>query len=461
MGRRGLYLALALAFAAPAEAAAQEERPTERAAIDALILPVQLGPRGRVPVSLARKKVVLDNLLTDTAQDLGLAVDLTEEVSEDPIGEHALVDLAAERKKLVVLPMLTALDAEGTDLELRLVVATPGAKVLRSRVARLGPDELVVRAAVMLRDLTTSPPEPVPAPRPSAAEAPVTAAARSKGRAILATNGTVWGAFLGYSIQRASQSDDPRLMYPMVAVGAGIGLGAAIIVSDEWDVGVGDAWYLAAGAWWPAVAGHLVYAGRFADKPDATGDEAWSFGLVGTVTGVTLATVGLLPGPMGDGGAAFAHSGGATGLVVGGLAEMAITGLSDVVPLTGMGYGSAVGWLLASSAAVYFRPDPARVLAVDLGLLLGGLAGASAASPLLVADDVTHERVAGWVAASGSGLVAGGILAWWLSRPSEPLPEETAELLRTVLPVPAMIGTPASVGEISAAGPGLSWQGNW
>jgi hypothetical protein len=463
MSARGVLLALlALGFTVSHEAAAEDEpaAPAPKAGKDAIILPTQLGPRGHVPVSLARKKVLLDNLLTDTAQDLGLVVDVTEEVEPEQIGEHLLVGLADERKKLVFLPMLTALDDEGTELELRIVAASPDARVLKSRVQRLGPDEVAVRAAVMLRDLATAPAEPAPAPRPKTKKEELAAPAHSKGRAILATNGTVWGAFLGYSIQRASQSDDPRLLYPMVGVGAGIGLGASIIVADEWDVGVGDAWYLAAGAWWPAVAGHLVYIGRFADKPNATGDEGWSFGLVGTVTGVTLSTVGLLSSGMGDGGAALAHSGGATGLVVGGLVEMAITGESEVVPFTGMGYGAAIGWLVAASTAVYFRPDPARVLAVDLGLLLGGLAGASAASPLLI-DSPTHEKVGGWVAATGGGLIAGGILAGWLSRPADPVPESTARLVRLVLPAPSIVGQPGGPGEIAAPGPGVTWQGDW
>jgi hypothetical protein len=448
------------ARAAPAESAAVRavdpapERPAER---PALLLPTRLV---RATAPLRRRAASLDAALADAAQDLGLGLDVGERQSavEQRVDEHELAALAASTRRLVVLPVLgpgeAGPEAPGDELELRLLMATPGSRSLRMRVERAPTADLPVRAAVMLRDLVTDASAPAPVAEISPARAELAVPARSSGRVILAANGTVYGGFVGYSLERVSASDDPRLLFPLMAVGAGVGLGAAIIISEEWDVGAGDAWYLAAGMWWPAVSGHLLHEGRFGD--DGSDDEAWAFGLVSSAAGLTLATVGLLPHGMGEGGAALAHSGGALGLVVGGLTEFAVTGVIDQVPHAGMGYGAASGWALAAATAVHLQPDAARVLTIDLGVLLGGLGGAAAASPLLF-DEPTPTKTRIWVAATGSGLVAGGIIAGLLSRPSEPS-EPTADRApsaRWALPTPGVVG--ASEG--TPGGWGVRWSG--
>jgi hypothetical protein len=404
----------------------------------------------------------LDGLLRETMQDLGLVLESRIPKSDRNAEESDLPRIAETRRALVIVPTLRSV---GNELELRMMAARPGSRVVMTRVERIARDDMPLRAVVMLRDLVresrAQPVERAAPPPPKELAQP----ARSAGRAILSVNGTLYGAFVGFSLQRASGSDDPRLLYPLLGVGAGIGLGAALIVSDEWDVGVGDAWYLAAGAWWPAVAGHLIYEGRFGDTPTASDDEAWSFGLIFSTTGFTLSTVALVSSEMGDGGAVLAHSGGALGLIVGGLTEFAVTGVSNEFPFAGMGYGAAAGWLLASATAVHFHPDAVRTLTIDLGILLGGLAGASAASPLLF-DDATPAKTRGWVAATGGGLIAGGVLAWWLSRPDDAPAEKTVEKtvektawLRYAVPRPSLIGTPPALGEIAAPGPGLEFSG--
>ncbi len=436
----------------------------------ALILPTRvLLPQGvsRVPPSLIKHRRMLDALLTDTAQDLGLEVDVTEDAASqtEAVDVHLVRKLAQRHGKLVILPKLRLVDdGEGErPLELTLVVARPGSVLLLSRVERLERSDVMVRAAVMLRDLVSGlaqrPVERRTGERPPDLVTP----ASSAGRAILAVNGTVYGGYVGLSLQRASQSDDPRLLYPLLGVGAGVGLGAAIIVADEWDVGVGDAWYLAAGAWWPAVGGHLIYEGRFGDAPSATADAPWSLALIASTTGLTLSTVGLLSRGMGDGGAALAHSGGALGLLVGGLAEFAESGKSDEVPHAGMGYGAMGGWLLASALAITYHPDVVQMLTLDVGLLLGGLAGASAASPLLF-DEVTADKTRGWVAATGGGMLAGGAIAWWLSldddSPADHAAGAAARFVSQVgVPLPGIIGLPLTPGELGQPGLGVQLHG--
>jgi hypothetical protein len=157
--------------------------------------------------------------------------------------------------------------------------------------------------------------------------------ARSQGRAVLALNAAAFGGYVGFSLQRASGSDDDRLTYPLIALGTGIGLGGSMIVADEWDVGLGDAWYLAAGAWWGLASGFLLADGYGVDPKD----NRFTYGLLGATTGVALATTALTFKGMGEGGAMLAHSGGAVGLLLGGMAQLAVEGRTNVTPTRGMG----------------------------------------------------------------------------------------------------------------------------
>jgi len=459
--------------AAPPAAAPPQAAPAAvqaPAPIEAVVLPTRVEIGGApMPPALKRTVAKLDALLTDTAQDLGLVVDLSAPPSaRQGADELGLVEAAQRSDKVAILPILR-LETEPTAeplLELRIVAAAPAQRTLRSRVERVPPDKLAVRAVVMLRDVVAEL-ALVQVDRPRARPAvDLAEPVHSMGRAILATNATLYGGYLGYSLQRASGSDDPRLLYPLIAVGAGAGLGAAIIVADEWDVGVGDAWYLAAGVWWPAVASHLIFEGRFGDVESMGDDDAWSFGVVGSTVGLGLASVGLLNRGMGDGGAALAHSGGGIGLLVGGLCEIAHTGTAEEVPLGGFGYGAAAGWVIASATAIVYHPPATNVLAIDLGLVLGGLGGAAAASPLLF-DAPTAGETRGWVGATGAGMIGGGTLAWYLSH-DEPEGEPHGEsepqgalgsdprglVHRWGVPMPTALGAARLSGEQARSGLG-------
>ena len=429
--------------------------------IDAIILPVQLViEHGKAPPGVARQREQVDALLTDTAQDLGLTVNLGERPSADEydLDEQSLAELAKRQGKLTVLPILRIGAKERKEglIELRVVVARPGTRALVARVERVAPEDLSVRAAVMLRDVVNEAARKPEARAPSAQPATEREPTHSVGGAILAVSGTFWGGFLGYSLERASGSDDPRLLYPLIGVGAGVGLGAALIVADEWDVGVGEAWYLSAGAWWPAVASQLIYEGRFADNATIPDGEQWAFSLVASATGLGLSAVGLTRRGMAEGGAALAMSGGGAGLILGGLGEFMARGTYDRVPLTGMGYGAMAGWLLGATTAIHISPTATEVFSIDLGALLGTLTGAAAASPLLFSD-TTEGRVRGWVGAAAGGMVAGTILAWYLTR-EEPAAENeegteaaagepSAMVVRWDLPTPTMLAPAPSLRE--------------
>lgn len=417
-----------------------------------MLLPTAVAGEGgalRLPAAgdrqLAQLAGWLDALLTDAAQDLGLSIDLTGRSAAEPapVEERDLVARARVAGRLLLSPSVAG---EGDDVELRLALADPMSRTLRVRVERVPRDDAPVRAAVMLRDLVAdldrcaqgaAGPD---ASNPSRGPGVLATPARSAGRAALGVNATLYGGLVGYAIQRSSGSDDPRLLYPLLAVGAGIGLGGSFIIAEEWDVGQGDAWFLSAGAWWPTLAAHLIYEGRFAPHAGDDDQERWTYGLVGGTTGLALATLGLtLRGGVGDGGALMAHSGGGLGVVLGGLVEVATTGDIETTPFAGMGYGAALGWLTAAAAATQLRVGPSRVLAVDLGALLGGLGGAALGSPL-VFDAPTEDEQRAWVGATAGGLLLGAGAAWLFTRPGDP---DAAATGRS--------GAPASAGGSSAA----------
>jgi hypothetical protein len=239
-------------------------------------------------------------------------------------------------------------------------------------------------------------------------EVPLPAARRrSTGRAVLALHTAALGGYLGYSLQRASGSDDARLTYPLAALGAGIGLGSAVIVTDEWDINLARAWYLGAAMLWPPIGISLATRRE--------GPDRHLLGVVGAVGGLTLATAGLVLGKVDDGGAAFTHSGAVLGLVLGGLGEMAVDGDAQAKPTRGIGYGILAGVTLAGALATQIdTPAPTEMLSIELSALLGGLGGAALGTPLLVSTERSEQRDRIWLSGVMAGTVIGAGVGYWL-----------------------------------------------
>jgi hypothetical protein len=367
----------------------------------------------------------LDATLRDAAQDLGNVLDVGD---PGPSAGHArdadLMERAAKTRAgsppgsgtWVVSARLE--HATGDSFLVRIVAVPPNGTELRVRVETVKGSDIPVRGLVMLRDLLS----PQVAAQAEAerrelarvdptTQLGVTSPPRSGGRAILAVNGALFGAYVAYSIQFASGSSDPRVLYPLLTLGTGIGLGSAILVSEEWDVSTGAAWYLAAGAWWGTGAGILIANG----SPGLPSGDPYTWGVVGGLGGLTLATVALSRKKMDEGGAALTHSGAGLGFVVGGLSEFFYKGSTVIRPYTGSGYGAAIGLLGAGATAEFVQVSASRVLLIDLGAGLGGLAGAAGASPL-VFRDVTAGSTRGFVAATFGGTLIGGGVGWFLTR---------------------------------------------
>ncbi|HMJ09964.1 MAG TPA: hypothetical protein VK524_01095, partial [Polyangiaceae bacterium] len=366
---------------------------------------------GRALVAWTRQ---IDFTLGEAVQDLGLKLDVSGRatVSVTDLTEDNLISRADD--SWVVSPRL---EIQAGRVRLRILAVPPGSKVLLVRSQEVEAREAELRAMVMMRDLISigrgSPASDDQPDVPRADDNAIVYSARSAGRAILALNAAALGGYVGYTIQRASDSSDDRLTYPLIALGTGIGLGASMIVADEWDVGLGDAWYLSAGAIWPGVAGFLL-----ADGYDETADEdRFVLGVVGATAGIALATTALTFRGMGEGGALLTHSGGAFGLFLGGLTELAYEGSTDETPSRGMGYGAGAGVLAAGVLATQFQLPPSRVLLIDLGASVGALTGAAAGSPLLIVDDQPSKgRDRAWLGGVALGTLAGGAVGWYITR---------------------------------------------
>lgn len=405
----------------------------------------------------------LDATLRDAVQDLGFTLDIAD---PGPAMGHARDLDMLERAQhsssrssspedagtWLVSPRLE--QTSGDSYILRLVVVPPKSKQLRVRVERVSGADVSVRGLVLLRDLLATSPvatgDTTRRPDESASTG-IMGPSRSPGRAVLAANAALFGAFMAFSVQRASGSEDPRLLYPLLTLGTGVGLGSALLVAEEWNVSTGDAWTLAGGAWWGTAAGIFIANGR-KTKP-LTDRYAWGVG--GGLIGLTLATVSLTRSKADEGDAVLVHSGAGLGLGLGALSDYFYRGDLERTPNTGAGYGSAVGLVTGGALAKVIKVPASRVLLIDLGAGLGAAAGAALGSPL-VFEEVTPAKTRGFVAATFGGTLIGGATAWWFTRDRPRAPAPPRATLRLV-PYGGTIGsTPTRDGAVPAYGIGVN-----
>jgi hypothetical protein len=404
---------------------------------DVRLLPTQLEPRAEgAALQLEPVAQRLESELKEALLDFGLTP-LEPLAAPQARDEESLIALAHEG--WVVSPEL---GLQGSEVRLRLSVVSPGSALVLVRVQRIQPSELEVRSLGMLRELLEPPSglprEPAPAPTsvPLVSE-PVLPRPRSTGRVVLALHTAALGGYIGYSLQRASGSNDARLTYPLAALGAGIGLGSAVIVADEWDITLGRAWFLGAAMLWPAIGIALVSQEQAPDRH--------LLGVVGAVGGLTLATVGLALGHVDEGGAALTHSGAVLGLVLGGLGEMIVNGDAASKPTQGIGYGILAGVTAAGALATQVHaPSPTDMLTIDLSALLGGLGGAALGTPLLVSQERSARRDRIWLTGVMAGTVAGAGVGYWITRNAEAAPAASSSGAGLGTSLRLELGSPAT-----------------
>jgi len=384
---------------------------------------------------LATRTHELDATLRDATQDLGFVLDL-DDAGPRP-GHMRDVDMLARAGRArpgdaagstgtwVVSARLEPLS--GDSLLLRVVAVPPNGKELRTRVEIVKGADASLRGLVLLRDLLS----PDVADRADehahdessgtvpAAGTGIVTPSRSPGRAVLAANGALFGGYIGYSLVRSTGTSDPRVLYPLLTLGTAVGLGGALLASEEWDVSTGDAWFLAAGAWWGAASGILL-----ANSATTQSEPPYAWGIGGGLAGVALGTFALTRSRMDEGDALLTHSGAGLGMWVGALVELGYRGTTGVTPYTGAGLGSAIGVVGAGAASIFVTVSPSRVLLLDLGAGLGALAGAAVCSPLIFSDltgpNTTTTDTRLFLAGTLTGTAVGATAAWFLTRSSPP-----------------------------------------
>lgn len=408
---------------------------------------------------LAERAREIDAVLADAAQDLGLSLDVGRRGAEAAQARDA--DFAETAASLGVWVFSPRIERDGADLLVRIAAVPPGSKVVLVRSERVSAERMPVRLVVMLRDLVRanagkSTREPPIGRLPAAAPAEPAVRTRSEGRAVLALTSAAYGGFLGYALQRAGGGDDPRLLYPLVALGTGVGLGASMIVADEWDVSTADASYAAAGTLWPSLGAFSLARGYAQGQADRYG-----YALAGGAVGLGLASLSLSRREITDGQATLAHSGAAYGTFLGGAIEFLARGDTSSTPYRGLGYGALAGVVVAGAIAPRVPISSGRVLTADLGAVLGGLVGAAAGSPLLLSEGKSSARERGWVALSMAGSVGGVGAALLFTRPSLRPPSKTADLLRKLAPTPAVVAVTEQRGQAPVPAMGVAWYGSF
>lgn len=400
----------------------------------------------------------IDAVLADAAQDLGLSIDVGRRGAETAQARDA--DFAESAAGLGAWVFSPRIERDGGDLLVRIVALPPGSKVVLVRAERMSAERMPVRLVVMLRDLVRANAGKVTHEPKGGRAAPIASAepavrTRSDGRAVLALTSAAYGGFLGYALQRAGGGDDPRLLYPLIALGTGVGLGASMIVADEWDVSTADASFVAAGTVWPSFGAFSLARGYAQGQADRYG-----YALAGGGVGLGFASLVLSRRAVTDGQATLVHSGAAYGTFLGGATEFLVRGDASRTPHRGLGYGSLGGVLVAGAVAPYVPVSSGRVLTTDLGAVLGGLVGAAAGSPLLLAEGRTPNRERAWTGLTVAGSLAGIGAALLFTRPStKPLPK-AAQLLRNLAPSPAIVGASEVRGQAPVPAMGLAWYGS-
>jgi len=406
----------------------------------------------------------LDATIRDAVQDLGFALDVADVGPAN--GRARDIDMVERAQRSSSRKSTSAVSddngtwvvsarlepAGGDSLMLRIIAVPPKQKQLRMRVERIAAADVSVRGLVLLRDLLVHANVPTveqgPRPQESAGTG-IMSPSHSPGRAVLAANAALFGAFMAFSVQRASGSEDPRLLYPLLTLGTGVGLGSALLVAEEFNVTTGDAWTIAGGAWWGTAAGILIANGR---RVPLTDRYAWGVG--GGIVGLGLATFSLTRHKADEADAVLVNSGAGLGLGIGAMADFFYRGDLEKTPHTGAGYGAAVGLVAGGTIATFTQVPASRMMLIDLGAGLGAAAGAALGSPL-VFEDVTHAKTRGFVGATFGGTLAGGLTAWWLTRDRKPAPAPKTSF--RLVPYGGTIGSSATKdGAVPAYGIGVN-----
>lgn len=393
----------------------------------------------------------LEAVLADAATDLGL------ELEHPPSVRVATPDCSPHEDPAVPgtgkVNVAGSLEVQAGQWWLRVAVTKDDATTHSTRV-ELSESNFEVQTIRALA-LTVRTSAGTSAPHAEKTQTPVarTTLDTSEGKATLATTGAALGGYFGFALESAGGDIDTRLVYPLVALGAGVGLASALIVAEEWPLTRPEAWYISGGGIWLTVAGVLIASEQ--DLKHRT--DRYPYGLIGTAAGLGISGYVVSQRSVSEAEAVFSQSGALFGAIAGGFVQELADPAHGRFPRLGIGVGAGGGWLLASLGTARLMPglSSSRVLFADLGGFLGALVGAAAASPAVVNQGPPRagDRRA-FVGASLGGLVLGSVVGYWLGGsadvPSSPEVPDGAGL-----PVSVQAATLAPTLSVTPFDPGL------
>lgn len=443
----GLMSAKGAAFAQTAEPAFTPAQPVPSSAPETgSVEPTPTASPEAAPVPTPPvEPAELATLLADAATDLGLVAERPPAVSV-VTGTCVIEDEPLPSSGKVFIR--GALERRGESWWLRVSVLKDDGTT-HSASAKLDAENYEVQAIRTLALTVKTSPGPKETIEKEPASALAASVDVSQGKATLATHGAALGGYFGFALESAGGDVDTRLVYPLIALGAGVGLATALIVAEEWPVNRASAWYISGGGTWLTIAGVLVASELDLKHPS----DRYPYGLIGTAAGLGISTLVVSQRDISEGEAVFSHSGAIFGAIAGGFIQELADPVSGKFPRLGVGIGTAGGWLAASLGTARFLPrlTASRVLFADLGGFLGVLVGAAAASPAVVNEGPPKaEDRRAFVAAGLSGLVLGSVVGYWLGGTVE---DSTATLpvsLRATTLAPTLASTPFDQGLPSA-----------
>lgn len=354
---------------------------------------------------------LLEAVLADAATDLGLEFEQPPTVrlvapncsplEEPPVPSAGKVNIAG------------ALELRGDQWWLRVAVIKDDATTHSARVELRETNFEVQTIRALALTVKTSAGNSTPHAEKAQTPAAHGNVDTSEGKATLATTGAALGGYFGFALESAGGDIDTRLVYPLVALGAGVGLASALIVAEEWPLTRPSAWYISGGGIWLTVAGVLIASEQ--DLKHRT--DRYPYGLIGTAAGLGISGYVVSQRSITEAEAVFSQSGALFGAIAGGFVQELAAPTRGHFPRLGIGVGAGGGWLLASLGTARLMPglSSSRVLFADLGGFLGALVGAAAASPAVVNQGQARpsDRRA-FVGASLGGLVLGSVVGYWL-----------------------------------------------
>jgi hypothetical protein len=345
-----------------------------------------------------------NSTVVDAFTDLGYEVSL----ATHPAVYDREADFLAAAAKGDFVMAIDVRSLKGEHARLEVTYAPPNATSLQSKIEILPKKRVLVRTLVTLRQiLSKAPTAPPTCDKSEPTEPAAGAPGWSRGRVLLVTSTAVFGFAGSYAIYEASQTDNLSVLFPLLALGTGVGIGTGFLVSEEWNITPSVASVLTAGTWWGVWAGYNFGVASNV-QPDR---DRFAWGLAGGLAGTVLSATTASLHTFSDNEAALIHSASGIGGLIGYELESIINGSVNLNFGWGWAIGTCSGYAAGSVGSFFLKPDitTSRILVTDLGFVVGTLAGVSIASPLLVKNSSPDNSRVFLASGLGGGLIGAGI----------------------------------------------------